>query len=349
MPRLALTDITVQRLQATDERLIYWDEHLPAFGLRVYKRAKSFVIMRGKDRRLTTLGRYPDLTLKNARNLAKIELAQEAVGPQKKVEPAITEFLDDAKRRVTPGTHGQYEHYLNAFEFKGSVADISKTEIRKRLARLDDRPTAQNMAYATLRAFLNWCLRQEYIDKHPLLALNVPNSIPSRERVLKDDELRAVWDATHDVGSSGTRIFNRIVRVLMLTGQRRMEIANLKEVTDVMTFTSTKNKLTHTVPITPLVMEHLQVPFVFNDWSGCKHRLDTRCGVKDWVLHDLRRTFSTNCAKLGMPIHITEKILNHRSGTVSGIVRVYNRYSYLPQMLEALLTHESHIRKIVRA
>jgi integrase len=303
--------------------------------------------MRGIDRRLTTLGRYPDLSLKNARDLAKRVLVQSTGKSHNRIDAAIADFLDDTKRRVTPGTYGQYHHYLHSFDFTGTVGDLTKTEIKKKLATLNDRPTAQNMAYATLRAFLNWCLRHEYIDKHPLLALTVPNAIPSRERVLLDTELKALWDATGDVGSTGTRIFNRIVRVLILTGQRRMEIATLKEVSDVMTFTMTKNKLTHTIPITPLVMEHLQVPFQFNDWSGCKHRLDKRCGVTDWVLHDLRRTFSTNCAKLGIPIHITERILNHRSGTVSGIVRVYNRYSYLPEMLEALLTHERHIRKIV--
>lgn len=66
-----------------------------------------------------------------------------------------------------------------------------------------------------------------------------------------------------------------------------------------------------------------------------------------WTLHDLRRTFATNCAKLGIPIHITELILNHRTGTISGIVRVYNRYSYLDEMKDALLLHEKHIRKIV--
>lgn len=218
MPRLALTDITVQRLQPTDDRLIYWDEHLPAFGLRVYKHAKSFVIMRGRDRRLTTLGKYSDLTLKHARSLAKIELAQDATGPHKRVDHAIVEFLDDAQRRVAPGTHGQYEHYLTAFDFTGSVADITKPEIRKRMARLDDRPTAQNMAYAKLRAILNWCLCHEYLDKHPLLALIVPNGIPSRARVLEDNDLKAVWDATKDVGSSGTRIFNRIVRCFSLGG-----------------------------------------------------------------------------------------------------------------------------------
>jgi len=331
MPRLALTDITVQRLHPDATQPIFWDTNLPGFGLRVSKLHKTFVVMRGTDRRLSKLGRYPSypsLTLKIARTLAKHELIESIDSSNKQAQTALLEYLGDVKGRVSVGTYGQYEFYLNSFEFTGKLSDITKAAIKKKLSEFNDRPVAQNMAFATLRAFLNWCVRHEYLDKHPLLRLNVPNAITSRERVLDDTELKAVWDATVDTGSGGTRIFNRIVRVLMLTGQRRMEIARLKEISDVMTFTSTKNKLIHIVPITPLAMDHLQVPFVFNDWSGCKSRLDKRCGVKNWVLHDLRRTFSTNCAKLGIPIHVTEKILNPRSGSVSGIVRVYNRYSY---------------------
>jgi len=344
---ISLTDITIQHLKPTDGQVIYWDTNLPAFGLRVSPRSKAFVVKVGN--RVRTLGRYPDLALKGARLKAKHEMLLSSTPSAKTSQSAILDFLDDSRGRITPATHGQYTHYLNSFEFTGSLDAITKPVIKEKLKRLDGKPTAQNMAYATLRAFLNWCVRHEYIDRHPLLALTPPNTLQSRDRVLTDDELRAIWNATGPTGSPGTLIFNRIVRVLMLTGQRRMEIAGLKEVSDVMTFHITKNKHPHTIPITPLVMEHLQVPIVFNDWSGCKSRLDTRSKVTNWVIHDLRRTFSTNCAKLGIPIHVTEQILNHRSGSVSGIVRVYNRYNYQREMLEALLTHETFIRTIVGA
>lgn len=346
MAKLALTDLAIQRIQPSDRQTVYWDTHLPSFGLRVSTRSKSFVVKKANT--LLTLGRYPDLALKDARTKAKLELIQSSTHPKINAPRALQEFLDDVRGRITTGTYGQYEYYLKSFNFVGSLQDITKFEIKTKLRELDGKPTAQNMAYATLRAFLNWCLKNEYLDRHPLLGMTVPNALESRERVLEDAELKAIWKATKPEGSDGTLIFNRIVRVLMLTGQRRMEIAGIKKenITDVLTFPKTKNKLTHSIPITPLVMEHLN-PQPFNDWSGCKQRLDKRSGVKDWVLHDLRRTFSTNCAKLGVPIHVTETILNHRSGSLSGIVRTYNRYSYQKEMLEALLTHEAHISKIV--
>jgi integrase len=97
-----------------------------------------------------------------------------------------------------------------------------------------------------------------------------------------------------------------------------------------------------------LLSEYLEPPFDFNGWSKSKKRLDEKCGVKGWRHHDLRRTFSTNCAKLGIQIHVVEQILHHRSGTVSGIVQVYNRYSYLDEMKSALETHEAHISSIIK-
>lgn len=351
MPTINLTDLAIQRLKA-DTQTRYFDENLPGFGILVGKHTKTFFVIKGKARKLVTLGRYPDLALKASRSLAKAELSKDLNTTGNDAPESILAFLDESKGRIESRTHSQYTHYLNFFEFKGDLAEITRPDIKKKLIELHDRPTAQNMAFASLRVFFNWCLRNEYLDKHPLLGMLPPNKLKSRERVLTDSELCAIWNATPpNVGSVGTRKFNRIVRVLMLTGQRRMEIANLQPelVTELLTFPDTKNKLTHAIPITPLVREHLEVPFKFNDWSGCKSRLNKRCGVKDWVLHDLRRTFSTNCAKLGIDMHVTERILNHQSGSLSGIVRTYNRYSYLPEMQEALLTHEAFVIKLITA
>lgn len=68
--------------------------------------------------------------------------------------------------------------------------------------------------------------------------------------------------------------------------------------------------------------------------------------VTNYTLHDLRRTYSTNMARLGVPIHVTEKLLNHVSGTVSGIAAVYNRYSYADEMREATLKFEAFVAEI---
>jgi hypothetical protein len=68
--------------------------------------------------------------------------------------------------------------------------------------------------------------------------------------------------------------------------------------------------------------------------------------VTDWVLHDLRRTFSTIQAQLRTPPHITERLLNHVTGSLSPIARIYNRYEYLDEMREAARRFDQHIHRI---
>jgi len=339
--RLALTDLTIQRLKPTDRQVTYWDS-LPGFGLRVSKHTKTFVVMKGKERKLVTLGRYPDLALKRARTLAILEMGKDTGKGSTTFLEAVLSFTGASRASTKPATHREYVRYLDFFGFDCELGEISMSQIREKLKLLDGKPTAQNYAFATMRVFLNWCLREGLLDTHPMIRVQLPNKPKSRDRVLSDEELKAIWHA------SDYKPFGHIIRVLMLTGQRKMEIARLTQVTDVLTFADTKTNNPHTIPLTPLVKEHLPILFM-NGWSKAKASLDDSSGVTDWTIHDLRRTFSTNCAKLGIPIHVTEKILNHRSGSVSGIVRTYNRYSYQKEMLEALLTHETFIRTIVGA
>src|SRR5262249_25600895 len=76
-----------------------------------------------------------------------------------------------------------------------------------------------------------------------------------------------------------------------------------------------------------------------------KARLDAYCGVTDWTWHDLRRTCDTGLAKLRVPPHIREAVLNHvRTGTEA---RHYNRYDYLAEKREALEAWAQHVMAAV--
>ena len=86
----------------------------------------------------------------------------------------------------------------------------------------------------------------------------------------------------------------------------------------------------------------------FCGWSKAKRRFDQPLETTPYTLHDLRRTFSSNLARLGTPIHVTEKLLNHASGTVSGVAAIYNRYSYLDEMREAVRQHDEFLAQIVQ-
>lgn len=336
--RLRLTDLGIRRLKWAGKQVTYWDTNLKGFGLRVSKFKKTFVVMVGKERKLISIDHFPDKPLKDARSEAKVILLQWSGSPLKNAQNAKTSFIEHCKLTTRPKTYKEYERYLELLE--KDPPDLTLDEIRNTLDKLNGKVSAQNYAFATYRAYLNWCVREQIIRFNPLANIPMPNKLVSRDRVLSDAELKAIWDHTDN------KPFGHIVRLLMLTGQRRSEIANLTDVTDVLTFPQTKGE-PHTLPITPLVKKHLPVVH-FNGWSKSKARLDKNSEVKGWKLHDLRRTFSTNCAKLGVPIHITEHILNHRSGSVSGIVKVYNRYSYLDEMKSALEAHEEHISSIIK-
>ena len=85
----------------------------------------------------------------------------------------------------------------------------------------------------------------------------------------------------------------------------------------------------------------------FNGWSKGKVALDKRANIAPWTLHDLRRTFATDLAALGTPPHVTEKLLNHVSGTVSGVAAIYNRHAYMDEMRAAIDAWEKRLSAIL--
>ena len=84
----------------------------------------------------------------------------------------------------------------------------------------------------------------------------------------------------------------------------------------------------------------------FNGWGKAKEVFDHPLSFSDYTLHDLRRTYSSTMAKLGVPIHVTEKLLNHVSGSISGVAAVYNRHSYWDEMREAVAAYDDYISKL---
>jgi len=87
----------------------------------------------------------------------------------------------------------------------------------------------------------------------------------------------------------------------------------------------------------------------FQEFSRAKRRLDQLSGVTGWRLHDLRRTCVSGMARLGIAPHVADKILNHQSGTISGVAAVYQRHEFLLERMEALERWGSYVAYIVSA
>ena len=82
-------------------------------------------------------------------------------------------------------------------------------------------------------------------------------------------------------------------------------------------------------------------------WSYAKRRLDAACGVKGWVIHDLRRTLATGLQKLGVSLQVVETVLGHTSGSRAGIVGVYQRHDYAQEKAAALEAWGKHVMALV--
>jgi integrase len=193
-----------------------------------------------------------------------------------------------------------------------------------------------------------------------------PDDLAERDRVLKDAELAAIWNACEDDD------FGKIVRLLILTACRREEIGGLRwsEVVrdgGMMTLPKerVKNNREHVLPITPLALEIIKSvpertgrPHLFGarsraggftTWYKAKHALDSRLGkIADWNLHDIRRSVATWMAENNIEPHVIEAVLNHVSGHKSGVAGIYNRAKYAPQIRSALSRWDDHIRVLVQ-
>jgi integrase len=373
---MRLTDLSLKRLRVPENgRLTYTDDSVPGFGIRVTARGvKTFTLMYGRNRKRVTIGRYPIISLSEARAKARELIAQRVLGkedtPTIKFEDALPLFLASQypEHSLKPRTKLEAErvlrkHFLAPFRYE-LLHTINTHEITRIVDRMRKTPSEARHAFALIRLFFNWAERRRYVAKSPCWGVEPPKASPPRERVLSSDEIKAALKAAR----ASTSTFATIVELLLLTGQRRGEIAGLRyEWIDwdkrIITFPAsiTKNRRAHRIGFGPRVEALLRrgqakgylfpgrgTDTPFDGWSKSKPRFDKLCPLPHWTLHDLRRTFATNLAALGVPVHVTEKALNHVSGTTGGIVAVYQRHTYEKEVREAMSMWEGYLEGLMR-
>jgi len=366
---MRLTEITIKSLQApqTGAR-IYTDEIVPGFGVRVSQGGtKSFVLTHGPRHQRETIGRVGIVGLQEARTEAKRRLAEYTLGKHKpraaSWDTAKDEFLAEKAASLKPRSHADYTYIINRhFKYGATkLSELSPHDLTKSIERLSKTPAEQQHAYVIVRAFIRWAHRKHYVDRNPMERMQAPHSYVPRERFLTNDELKRVWNG------AGNDTFGRIVKLLILTGQRKGEITNLTGSMvgdDTITLPSwlTKNSRQHTLPLgstakailNPLsprdacFFPALGKTTPFCGFSKCKAGLEKRCGFSDWTLHDLRRTFASGLASLGISLPVVERLLNHVSGSFGGIVGVYQRYDFFPEMRDAITRWDAHIHQLVQ-
>ncbi|HLN23356.1 MAG TPA: integrase arm-type DNA-binding domain-containing protein [Patescibacteria group bacterium] len=217
------------------------------------------------------------------------------------------------------------------------------------------------------RACYQWAMKRGTIAVNPFAALPSMGEAPKRDRVLADGELAEVWKAAGQISGP----FGGMVQFLILTGQRREEVGGITwgEISaDLSIWTlpgsRAKNGADHLIPLSEPARELLRslprsgaLVFpgevgLFQGWSKAKTRLDALLSaagypVEAWRIHDLRRTLATGLQRLGVRLEVTEAVLNHVSGSRSGIVGVYQRHSWADEKRAALDAWGEHVMALV--
>ncbi|GJE45864.1 tyrosine-type recombinase/integrase [Methylobacterium soli] len=379
--RLSRSVVTKLALQPGQGERIWWDAELAGFGYRLRGDRATWVIRppRGGGRSsLITLGAANLIDIADARRAAREQLAKAALGEDTRavrrierakvgltVKDVFTRYTADAEGRLRPSTlanlrtHlGQHWQGLHALP----LVSVRRADVAEHLRKITtgSGPQAALRARRTLSTVYVWAIGEGLCEANPVAGTNPPAVEVRRTRVLSDAELVAVW-----ASCPPTSDFGRIVRLLILTGQRRDEVAGLlwNEIDEMgrvwrLPAPRTKNGRAHAVPLSGAALGLLEATHriegkayafgsgdgPFSGFSRAKYRLDKQLGFKEpWVLHDLRRTAATGMSRLGTSIEVVEKALNHVSGSFGGIVGVYQRHDYADERREALDRWASHV------
>lgn len=415
MPR----NLSPQFIKAMDApakgNIIEWDTAERGLGIRVTAAGvRSFVlryVIDGREKRMT-LGGFPALTLSAARELALKHKGDVARGRDpleergaRRVAMTLGELValyvaQHVERKQKPRTKLETKRALETHwkPLHGLVAGaVSRPQVAERLAVLADTngPVAANRARAQLSALFGWAVGEGLAESNPVDGTRKPGAEAPRERTLTNAELAAVWQACRDDDHG------RIVRLLMLTGQRREEVGGiawqelaLDRALWSLPSSRTKNGLPHDVPLSDRALAVIEGILAerdalddndprrtrdllfgrgegsFSGWSKCKARLDSRIAtaraearlgrplakgedpeprdaLPAWTLHDLRRTFVTQLAELGVVPHVIEACVNHISGHKAGVAGVYNRATYAGEKRQAMQLWGEHVAGIV--
>jgi integrase len=380
MATTKLTELAVKLMRAPGSgRIEYFDILLPSFGLRITAAgAKSWIVMarvHGKLKRVT-LGRYPALGLAEARDQARkvIADAQDGRTPVSgrarrhaidgdTVRKVLAEYVARDQRGKGRRSWRQVEQTLGrelaaAGWMDRPIATIARRDVIELLDRIVDRGAdiMANRTLAYLRRMLAWTVERGILEASPAAGVRAPGEERARDRVLTHPELAAVWHGSEALGWP----FGPIIRLLIVTAQRRDEVAHmawpdldLDRRLWILPRELTKADRVHEVPLSDAALEIIEslprigdgLAFPANrrrsanpvsGFSKAKSKLDRLSGVTGWRLHDLRRTAASEMARLGHPPHVVAAILNHSPGSTQGITAIYNRHRYGDEKRQAL-------------
>lgn len=366
----------IGRLEISDTKRKGLRLRLSARGNAVWMYEKR---VKGGLKRKHTFGAWPAVSLADARSVA-LEIEVEAAKGIDRVAILEARKLEDeaakaglstvqqvintydelhlANLRTGVERKRQLEQSLSKHLHK-SIADLTRKDLQEAVdaKAKEGRKIFANRIRAALVAFANWAWVRGYLQEHIGAGVAKPSKEVSRDRVLTLQEVQTIYQTSHELGP----LWGPLVRLLLLTGQRRGEIVKLRwdeidlaKARIVKAGSTTKNKKPHTTHLSHPALTEIEgmtgerVGYVFTTTgttpvsgiSKVKERFDKALGndFEPWRFHDIRTGMATALAEAGEPETIVDRILNHAaSGSApSAVARVYNQAEQLPLRARAL-------------
>jgi integrase len=368
------------RAEPGKERTVYWDAALPSFGLMVTAAGHRSWVLQYRSgrvsRRLTING---VLGLEPARREARAILGQIARGADPVAERrkgkdsdkgtlrAVCEHYlarEGGKLRSAPRRKADLERLIYPALGNQQVEDIKRSDINNLLDNIEDRNGAvmADQARRLLARVFNWHAARSDEFRSPMVRGMTRAMDRQRDRTLTDGELCAIWKAAEAM----TPPWSQYLRFLLLTATRRNEAARMawSELSCdglwIIPAARYKTKTEVTLPLSRAAkavlaeIPHIEgCPFVFTTsgngpitaFGTLKLWLDVACpSVKDWRIHDLRRTSRSLMSRAGVNPDTAERCLGHKIGGIRG---VYDRHKYIAEMRTAFETLAAQIAAIV--
>jgi integrase len=338
---------------------------------------------KGRTRKLT-LGKYPMVSLSDAREKARAALAILDMGSDPAMEAVarrdadtvamlVSDFMSRhaSKTKSSQETRRIFDRDVLPVWGQRKAHEISRRDVIDLIDGIVDRgsPYMANRVLAAVRKLFNWATSRDRLRDSPVAGVKPPTVERPRDRTLTDDEIRWFWQATGEIGPP----FGPLFRLLLITGQRREEVAAMQwnEIDgDIWSIPGgrTKNgepqtvRLSRTAILTLSSSPKIEASdFVFttvgkrpvSGFSRAKRRLDECMAeladdqVPTWKLHDLRRTCASGMARAGVALPVIEKCLNHVSGSFGGIVGVYQRHKFTDEMRVGWTAWDDLLRQIL--
>lgn len=388
MPKQKLTHSFLSNIEIPRKRIEYYDTVVDALFVRISpKGRKTYGLVYGSKAKRYTIGTFPEISIAQARMIAKDLKVKLALGvdPQiekKKRQNAPTPktfnhlskaYVEKHLPKLKPSTRVDYIRRINKEILpvfgKLSICSITRYDViyfLEDIAEKRNRPIHSNRIRSILSSMFSFGINRGLAEVNPVQSVKPLAKERVRIRFYSDDEIRSIWAAFEKLEEPYCSLF----KILLILGQRSGETRQMRwdEIDNyVWTIPPEKNKASrlHTLPLIPMAVEILNKmkkisggEYVFESpvnkgepINWLQHRsceVKKLTGIDDFRLHDLRRTLASNMAKNRIDRTVIGKILNHKG--LAGddqITAVYDQHDYFDEKKEALIGWSNRLEEIL--